>query len=78
MEWQRCPRCEAEAYEKLETYAHCVECLYSPEFEIEDAVPKWAIAAANMAKTLAHGRRRGPAVDHRVVPTHQPELALAI
>lgn len=26
-----CPRCEAEGYEILETYSHCIECNYFPE-----------------------------------------------
>lgn len=28
-----CPRCRQFGYERLRTYAHCVNCNYSPELE---------------------------------------------
>jgi len=42
-EFSVCPRCENEAYEQLETYGHCVECLYSPD--LSETVPSRFIRA---------------------------------
>lgn len=31
--FKKCPRCGTRHYEQLSTHGHCIECLYSSDFE---------------------------------------------
>ena len=54
-----CPRCGDRGYEKLESYSHCVACLYSPVFEEEPDVPEWAVKyAKESARTFSQAQKR--------------------
>lgn len=36
-----CPRCGSRSFEHLESYSHCIECLYSPDFNKPIAKPNF-------------------------------------
>lgn len=45
MGFLKCPRCGDRSYEILKSYAHCISCNYSPEFERApiQLIPNWVI-----------------------------------
>ena len=49
--FRKCPRCNEVAYEKLATHACCLQCNYSPDFEVPDD-PNNIIWAARYLKSL--------------------------
>ena len=60
MHFQICPRCRFRSYELLQTHSHCINCNYSPDFDIEPQlpIPQWATEAFNTAELLAAQQRR--------------------
>ncbi len=54
-----CPRCGDRAYERLQTYSHCVACLYSPVFDEAQDVPEWAVKyAKETAQKFSKAQKR--------------------
>lgn len=50
-----CPRCGAKAFEKLKTYAHCLECLFVEDtyFDFETAYHHAVRVEKEVAKVIA-------------------------
>ena len=68
--WLRCPRCQAETYERLGTHAHCTECNFSPDFldwSADLAIPPWVFkflqdTARNYNRLAKGGLKHQPAL----------------